>query len=163
VPVLPYVEFTPEVADTVRLADSAVLVGKVRVAGPARFESSAVARGDQNWIEIGPRFRMGQGSSIHVEFLTQTSIGADVWVGDRCVVHACTLGDGVRVENGALLLSNSRVGGGSLVAAGALVTEGAEFPDNSYIEGTPGRRTRDTTPEERDATRRMVAEALSAG
>ena len=162
-PVLPYLEQTPVVADSVRLAADAVIVGKVRIAGPARFESSAVARGDQNWIEAGPRFRIGRGSSIHVEFHTMTSIGADVWVGDRCVVHATTLGDGVRVEDGALVLSTSKVGSGSIVAAGALVTEGAEFPDNSYISGSPGRRERDTTPEERDETRRMVSEAVSSG
>jgi carbonic anhydrase/acetyltransferase-like protein (isoleucine patch superfamily) len=84
-----------------------------------------------------------------------------VWVGDDCVVHACTLGDGVRIEDGGLVLSTSRVGSGSIVASDALVTEGAEFPDNSYISGSPGRRVRDTTPEERAATQRMVSQAIS--
>ena len=103
---------------------------------------------------------MGRGSTIHVELPTPTLIGTDVWVGDEAVVHACTLGDGVRVEDGGLVLSNSSVGAGSIVAADALVSEGVEFPENSYISGTPGRRRRDTTEEEREETRRRVAAAL---
>jgi carbonic anhydrase/acetyltransferase-like protein (isoleucine patch superfamily) len=57
-------------------------------------------------------------------------------------------------------LSNSSVGAGSIVAADALVSEGVSFPENSYVSGTPGRRLRDTTPEEREETRRLVAAAL---
>jgi carbonic anhydrase/acetyltransferase-like protein (isoleucine patch superfamily) len=160
VPLLSYLEHTPEVGDDVLLADSAFLVGKVTVVGPARLEDSAVLRGDQNRIVVGPRFRMGRGSSIHVELHTPTLIGAEVWLGDDVVVHATTLGDGVRVEHGGLVLSTSRVGAGSIVAADALVPEGVEFAENSYISGTPGRRVRDTTPDEREETRRLVAESL---
>jgi len=161
VPILPYLEHTPTVGQGVALAEDAYLVGKVSVAGPAVFEAGAVLRGDQNRIDIGPRFRMGRGSTIHVELPTPTIIGSDVWVGDDAVVHACSLGDGVRVEDGGLVLSNSNVGGGSIVAADALVSEGVSFPENSYISGTPGRRLRDTTPGEREETRRLLADALA--
>jgi carbonic anhydrase/acetyltransferase-like protein (isoleucine patch superfamily) len=71
------------------------------------------------------------------------------------------LGDSVRVENGGLVLSHARVGAGSIVAADTLVPEGAEFPGDSYIEGTPGRRIRDTTEQEREETRQRVAAAYS--
>jgi carbonic anhydrase/acetyltransferase-like protein (isoleucine patch superfamily) len=135
----------------------------VQLSGPASLESNAVLRGDQNRIVVGPRFRIGRGSTVHVEVHTDTRIGADVWLGDDVVVHACTLGDGTRVEDGGLVLSTSRVGAGSIVAADALVSEGVEFPDNSYISGTPGRRVRETTPEERQATLRMIADAFRDG
>ncbi len=159
-PILPYLEHVPEVGPDVSLAEDAFLVGKVHVEGPARLESSAVVRGDQNQVVIGSRFRIGRRASVHVEQHTSTRIGANVWVGDDAVVHATTLGDGTRVEDGGLVLSTSKVGAGSIVAADALVSEGVEFPDNSYISGTPGRRERDTTEEERQATLRMIAEAL---
>ncbi len=159
-PVLAYLQHVPDVGADVALADDAFVVGKVNVAGPAVLESSAVLRGDQNRIVVGPRFRIGRGSTVHVELETQTRIGADVWLGDGVVVHACELGGGTRVEDHGLVLSTSKVGGGSIVAADSLVAEGAEFPENSYISGTPGRRLRDTTAEEREATRLMVARAL---
>jgi len=160
VPILPYLEHTPQVGLGVELAPDAFVVGKVRIAGPALFEARAVLRGDQNRIVIGPRFRMGRGATIHVELATPTVIGRDVWLGDDAVVHACALGDGVRVEDGGLVLSNSSVGAGSIVAADALVSEGVEFGANSYITGTPGRRLRETTAAERAETVRLVAEAL---
>ena len=161
-PVLPYLDHVPQLGDGVSLAENAFVVGKISIAGPARLEASAVLRGDQNRIDVGRRFRMGRGSSIHVESHTPTVIGADVWLGDDVVVHATVLGDGVRVEDGGLVLSTSKVGAGSIVAADALVPEGVEFGENSYISGTPGRRTRETTAEERAETRQMVTRDLSA-
>jgi carbonic anhydrase/acetyltransferase-like protein (isoleucine patch superfamily) len=161
VPLLAYLEHAPAVGERVALHDQAYVVGKVSIAGPARLEPRAVLRGDQNAIDVGPRFRIGSGSTVHVETHTPTVIGADVWLGDNVVVHATVLGDGVRVENGGLVLSTSRVGAGSIVAANALVSEGVEFPDNSYITGTPGRRLRDTTEAERIETRRLLDHALS--
>ncbi len=160
-PVLPYLDRQPHLGEGVRLAADAYVTGAAAVEGPARFEASAVARADQNGISIAPRFRIGRASTVHVDSQYPTHIGSDVWVGDGCVVHGCTLGDGVRVEDGGLVLSGSSVGSGSVVAADALVPEGVTFPENSYVAGTPGRRQRDTTPEEREETRRMVAAALA--
>jgi carbonic anhydrase/acetyltransferase-like protein (isoleucine patch superfamily) len=159
-PILPYLDHSPTIGERVWLAEDAFIVGKVQLDGPAVLESHAVLRGDQNRIVVGPRFRVGRGSSVHVEVHTDTQIGADVWVGDDAVVHATSLGDGTRVEDGGLVLSTSRVGGGSIVAADSLVPEGAEFPPNSYIAGTPGRRIRETTPQERHETLDMVVRAL---
>jgi carbonic anhydrase/acetyltransferase-like protein (isoleucine patch superfamily) len=96
-----------------------------------------------------------------VEEHTGTHIGQDVWVGDNAVVHACWLGDGMRVEDGGVVLSGARVGSGSIVATGALVPEDSSFPDNSYITGTPGRRVRETTEAERQETLALVGAVLS--
>jgi carbonic anhydrase/acetyltransferase-like protein (isoleucine patch superfamily) len=161
VPILSYLNFEPEVGENVSLASDAYVVGKVRISGPAVLGSSAVLRGDQNWIDVAPRFVMGARSSIHLELDVGTQIGSDVWLGEDVVVHGCELGDGVRVEDGGLVLSHARVGAGSIVAADAMVAEGATFEANSYIEGTPGRRVRETTTEEREETRQRVAEAYS--
>jgi carbonic anhydrase/acetyltransferase-like protein (isoleucine patch superfamily) len=161
-PILPYLEHVPSLGEGVDLAEDAYVVGAVQVSGPAVLASRAVLRGDQNRIAVGPRFRMGRGSTIHVEVFADTTVGADVWLGDDVVVHACALGDGTRVEDGGLVLTNARVGAGSIVAADALVPEGASFPEHSYISGTPGRRLRDTTPEERRETLDRVAAALGA-
>lgn len=155
-------EHTPSVGPGVGLADDAYVVGKVSLAGPAVLGASAVLRGDQNSITVGPRFCIGRGSTIHVESYSPTRVGSDVWLGDNVVVHACTLGDGVRVEDGGLVLSTSTVGSGSIVAADSLVPEGAEFPEDSYIAGTPGRRVRETTHDEREETRRRVTRAFAA-
>ncbi len=161
VPVLSYREFTPQVGPSVSMAADAYVIGKVRIAGPAVLASRAVLRGDQNWIDIAPHFVMGARSTIHLELDIGTQIGTDVWLGEDVVVHGCTLGDSVRVDNGGLVLSHATVGAGSIVAADAMIAEGATFAANSYIEGTPGRRTRETTEAEREETRQRVDEACS--
>jgi carbonic anhydrase/acetyltransferase-like protein (isoleucine patch superfamily) len=148
-PIVAYLHHVPKVGADVSFADDAYLVGQVTLAGPAVLEASAVIRADREPVRIGPGFHMGRQSSIHIDGGSPTIIGAGVWLGSRVVVHGCTLGDGVRVEDGGLVLSGSNVGSGSIVAAGSLVTEGATFASNSYIEGTPGRRIRDTTAAER--------------
>lgn len=44
---------------------------------------------------------------------------------------------------GAIVLNGARIGKNSLVGAGALVTEGKAFPDNSLIVGSPARVVRE--------------------
>jgi carbonic anhydrase/acetyltransferase-like protein (isoleucine patch superfamily) len=155
-PVLPYRDHLPRLSSDVVLEEEAYAIGELTVAGPARFAAGAVVRADRAPITIGPRCHIGCRSTVHVDSGHPTRIGADVWIGEDSVVHGCTVGDGVRVEDGGLVLRGSTVGDGSLVAADSLVAEGASFPANSYIVGTPGRRQRDTTPEEREATLRRT-------
>jgi carbonic anhydrase/acetyltransferase-like protein (isoleucine patch superfamily) len=40
---------------------------------------------------------------------------------------------------GAVVLNGAKIGNNSLVGAGAVVTEGKSFPDNSLIVGAPAR------------------------
>jgi carbonic anhydrase/acetyltransferase-like protein (isoleucine patch superfamily) len=154
VPIVPYLTHQPELGDGVTLAPDAYVVGRATLAGPAVLEASAVIRADREPVSIGPDFHMGRASSIHIDGGCPTLIGAGVWLGDHVVAHGCTIGDGVRVEDGGLVLSRSSVGTGSVIAAGSLVTEGTAFADNSYIEGSPARRIRETTPAERAETAR---------
>jgi carbonic anhydrase/acetyltransferase-like protein (isoleucine patch superfamily) len=156
VPVLNYLDHQPRIVGQLDLAADAYIVGNVSLSGPAVLESSAVVRADRASVAIAAHFHMGRGSSIHVDGDGPTQIGRGVWLGAGTVVHGCTLGDGVRVEDGGLVLSHARVGQGSIVAAGALVTEGATFVDNSYIAGSPGRWVRETTVDERAETARRA-------
>ena len=50
------------------------------------------------------------------------------------------MGSGVGM--GAIMLNGSRIGRNCLVGAGALITEGKEFPDNALIVGSPARAVR---------------------
>ena len=161
-PLLPFEEHDPSLGEQVELAADAYVIGKVHVVGPARLDRSAVLRGDQSPIRIGSRVVFGPRSTAHVELDHPCVLEDDVWIGEDVVVHATTVHAGTLVEDGARLLSRSVVGVGSIVAAGSLVPERAEFPENSYLQGTPARRTRDTTPEERAETLRRVRAALGS-
>ncbi len=45
------------------------------------------------------------------------------------------------------------IGKNSIVAAGAVVSPGKSFPENSLIIGSPAKRLRDITPAEHDLIR----------
>jgi carbonic anhydrase/acetyltransferase-like protein (isoleucine patch superfamily) len=49
-----------------------------------------------------------------------------------------------------------KIGKHCLVGAGALVTEGKEFPDGSMILGSPARVTKTLTPEQIEGLRRSA-------
>jgi carbonic anhydrase/acetyltransferase-like protein (isoleucine patch superfamily) len=162
VPLVAYLAWEPQVGPGVVLEEQAFVIGRARVAGPALVRARAVIRSDDSHTAFGPRFVIGEGSTVHVDGGRPTVVGSDVVLGADVVLHGCTLGDCVRIEDGGLVLNGGSVGSGSLVAADSLVSEGASFPENSYIAGTPGRRLRDTTPEERAETRRIAAAATGA-
>ena len=129
------------------------VIGKVTIAAGVRIGPRTVVRGDQDWISIGPGCWFGHGATVHIDPGSPTTIGAEVVVEDDAIVHGCTLGDAVLVEQDATILTGSSVGEGSIVRAGALIPEGKAFPARSVIEGTPGKVLRETTDDEVAAIR----------
>ena len=111
---------------------------------------NVVVRGDVNYIRIGARTNIQDGTVVHVmrDPSHPTLIGNDVTIGHGAVVHGCTIEDRCLIGMGVVLLNGSRVGTGSIVAAGALVPEGMQIPPGSLVMGMPAKVRRPLTPEE---------------
>ncbi len=124
------------------IADTAVVIGRVRLKADASVWFGAVLRGDNEWIEIGERSDVQDNCAIHTDPGYPVTIGANSLVGHNVVLHGCTIGDNSLIGMGAIVLNGARIGNNSLVGAGALVTEGKEFPDNALIVGSPARAIR---------------------
>ncbi|HZS63913.1 MAG TPA: gamma carbonic anhydrase family protein [Xanthobacteraceae bacterium] len=131
----------PELPDTgsYYIADTAVLIGRVRLKSDASVWFGSVLRGDNEWIELGARSQIQDNATLHTDPGFPITIGNDCVVGHNVVLHGCTIGDNSLVGMGAILLNGVKIGNNSLVGAGALVTEGKTFPDNSLIVGSPAR------------------------
>ena len=121
------------------VAETAVLIGRVRLKSHASVWFGAVLRGDNEWIELGLRSQIQDNSTLHTDPGFPLTIGANCVIGHKVVLHGCTIGDNSLVGMGAVVLNGARIGNNSLVGAGALVTEGKDFPDNSLIVGSPAR------------------------
>ena len=121
------------------IADTAVVIGKVRLLNSASVWFGAVLRGDNEWIEIGEGSNVQDNCTCHTDPGFPLTIGRDCVIGHNVVLHGCTIGDHSLIGMGAILLNGARIGKNSLVGAGALVTEGKQFPDNSLIVGAPAR------------------------
>jgi carbonic anhydrase/acetyltransferase-like protein (isoleucine patch superfamily) len=124
------------------IAETAVVIGRVRLRSEASVWWGAVLRGDNEWIEIGERSQIQDNSTIHTDPGFPLTIGRDCVIGHNVVLHGCTVGDHSLIGMGAIMLNGARIGSHSIVGAGALVTEGKSFPDHSLIVGAPARAVR---------------------
>jgi carbonic anhydrase/acetyltransferase-like protein (isoleucine patch superfamily) len=121
------------------VAETAVLIGRVRLHTDASIWWNAVLRGDNEWIELGERSQIQDNATLHTDPGFPLTIGADCVIGHGVVLHGCTIGTNSLVGMGAIMLNGSRIGRNCIVGAGALITEGKEFPDGSLIVGSPAR------------------------
>ncbi|HSQ71363.1 MAG TPA: gamma carbonic anhydrase family protein [Rubrivivax sp.] len=138
----------PQVAATAWVADNAQVIGRVSLAEDASIWYGAVLRGDNDWIHIGARSNVQDGSVLHTDLGFPLTLGADVTVGHLVMLHGCTVGDGSLIGIQAVVLNGAKIGRNCLVGAGAVVTEGKEFPDGSLILGAPAKAVRSVSPEQ---------------
>jgi gamma-carbonic anhydrase len=148
-PLHPYEGRRPRLGARVWLAPGAHLVGDVEVGDDVSFWFHTVARGDVNWIRIGPRTNVQDGTVLHVSHQTHPlTLGAGVVVGHAAVLHGCTVEDGALIGIGARVLDGAVVEAGAQVGAGAVVTPGHRVPAGMLALGIPARPVRPLTPEE---------------
>lgn len=107
----------------------------------------ACIRADEGSITIGNNTSIQESCTVHGE---NVSIGNNVTVGHGAIVHGCTIKDNVLVGMNATLLNNCEIGEWSIVAAGAVVTEGTKIPQGSIVAGVPAKILRQTNEKDRE-------------
>ena len=147
----------PRIAPTAWVADSAQVIGRVQLGEDASVWYGAVLRGDNEWITIGARSNVQDGSVLHTDMGSPLTLGDDVTVGHQVMLHGCTVGDGSLIGIQAVVLNGAKIGRNCLVGAGALVTEGKVFPDNSLILGSPAKAVREVSAEQLATLRSSAA------
>jgi len=121
------------------VAETAVLIGRVRLKAEASVWFGSVLRGDNEWIELGERSQIQDNATLHTDPGFPLTIGRDCVIGHNVILHGCTIGDNSLIGMGAIMLNGAKIGKNSLVGAGSVVTEGKAFADNSLIVGAPAR------------------------
>ena len=145
----PYRGILPRIHPTAFIDDSAQVIGNVEIGEESSVWMSVVVRGDVNWIKIGSRSNLQDGTIVHVMNQTHpTTIGDDVTVGHGAVVHGCTVENQCLIGMGAILLNGAHVGTESIVAAGSLLVEGMKVPPRSLVMGSPAKVRRPLTDAE---------------
>jgi carbonic anhydrase/acetyltransferase-like protein (isoleucine patch superfamily) len=148
---------TPQLDPESWVAPNASLIGQVRLAARVGVWYSATLRAEAEVIDIGAGTNIQDGVTVHVDPGFPVHVGAGVSVGHNAVLHGCTIGDGVLVGMGAIVLNAAVIGEGSLVAAGALITQGMVVPPRTLVAGVPGKVRRELSAEEVAANRHNAA------
>ena len=138
------------------IADTAVVIGKVRLLKSASVWFGAVLRGDNEWIEVGEGANVQDNSTCHTDPGYPLTIGKNVTVGHNVILHGCTLEDDSLVGMGSIVMNGAKIGRGAVVGAGSVITEGKQFPEYSLIIGSPARVIRTLTPEQATAMGRAA-------
>ena len=128
---------SPTIGRGVWLAPTAVLVGDVHVGDRASIWFGAVLRGDSSRITIGAGTSVQDNAVIHCAHDLPTVVGEDVIVGHGALLEGCVIDDGAVVGMGAFVLQRARLGAGSLLAAGAVLSERREIGPRMLAAGVP--------------------------
>lgn len=146
----------PACGDGCRVDETAVVIGRVVLGAHVSVWPTAVIRGDTDVIAVGDRSNVQDGAVLHADAGVPCRVGAGVTVGHRAIVHGCMVEDCCLVGMGAILMNHVHVGAGSIVAAGAVLSEGTRIPPGSLVVGVPGRVRRATTADERESIARSA-------
>jgi carbonic anhydrase/acetyltransferase-like protein (isoleucine patch superfamily) len=139
---------SPQIDPSAYVAREAVVIGDVHLARDASVWPMAVIRGDNEPIRVGIGTNVQEGSVLHTDIGCPLTLGDYVTVGHQAMLHGCTIGDGSLIGIQAVVLNRAKIGKECLVGAGAIVTEGKEFPDRSLILGAPAKVVRTLSDED---------------
>jgi carbonic anhydrase/acetyltransferase-like protein (isoleucine patch superfamily) len=128
------------------IAETAAVIGKVRLLSSASVWFGAVLRGDNEWIEVGEGSNVQDNATCHTDIGYPLRIGKGCTIGHNVILHGCTIEDGALVGMGAIVMNGARIGPGSIVGAGSVITEGKMFPEHALILGAPARVVRSLDP-----------------
>ena len=134
---------SPQIHESVFVADSADIMGKVVLKQGASVWFNAVIRGDCDLIEVGERSNIQDGAVLHCDPGQPLVIGDDVTVGHNAMIHCREVGDRTLVGINAVILDGAKVGADCIIGANALVKAGAMIPDGSLVVGSPGKVVRE--------------------
>ncbi len=130
------------------VAETAAVLGKVLLKNGASVWFNAVIRGDNELITIGEGSNVQDGAVLHTDPGFPLTLGTDVTVGHKAMLHGCEIGEGSLVGINAVVLNGAKIGKNCIIGANSLVTEGKEIPDNSMVMGSPGKIIRTLTDEQ---------------
>jgi carbonic anhydrase/acetyltransferase-like protein (isoleucine patch superfamily) len=147
--VRPYRDWRPEVGRGVWIDPAATVIGRVTIGDDASLWPGVIARGDVNWISIGARTNVQDGTVLHVGSSRLAGgdgipciVGEECSIGHAVVLHACTLGRRCLVGMGAIVMDGAVIGDEAIIGAGALVTARTQVPPRTLWIGSPARQHR---------------------
>ncbi|BET98510.1 gamma carbonic anhydrase family protein [Xenorhabdus taiwanensis] len=150
-----YLNFYPQVGQKVLLDPSSIVIGDVRLADNVSIWPLVVIRGDVNYVSIGSRTNIQDGSVLHVTHKSPDNpngfpliIGEDVTVGHKSMLHGCKIGNRVLVGMGSILLDGVTIEDDVVIGAGSLIPPGKKLESGYLYVGSPAKQVRKLKPEE---------------
>lgn len=140
---------TPIMGANCFIAETAAVIGDVKMGDDCSIWYSAVLRGDVNSITIGNKVNIQDGAVIHTLYKrSKTVIGNNVSIGHNATIHGATIKDNCLIGMGATVLDNAIVESGAIVAANALIPSGMIVEAGCIYAGVPAKKIKEVSPEQ---------------
>lgn len=150
-----YKGITPTYDNSVYIDESSVLVGDITLGKDSSVWPLVAARGDVNYIRIGERTNIQDGSVLHLTRASKSNpdgypliIGDDVTVGHKVMLHGCQLGNRILVGMGAIVMDNAIVEDDVIIGGGSLVPPNKRLESGYLYVGSPVKQARPLTEQE---------------
>ncbi len=167
-PIKPYKNKLPSIGQNAFIDESAVLIGDIVLGDDVSVWPMAVLRADVNRIVIGSRTNIQDGSVLHVTHPHEhspdgyaLSVGEDVTIGHRVVLHGCQIGNHCLIGIGAVVMDGAVIEDEVILGAGSLVPPRRNLETGFLYIGSPARKARPLTEEEKSFFRYSSAHYIS--
>lgn len=154
-----YLDKTPQLGQRVYIDEAARVIGDVVLGDDVSVWPFTVIRGDVNFVRIGDRTNVQDGTVVHVSHDGPhtklggfaTVIGADCTIGHKAIVHACRIEDACLVGMGSTVLDGAVIQRHGFLGAGALLAPGKVMGSGEMWLGSPAKFVRKLNDAEIDA------------
>jgi carbonic anhydrase/acetyltransferase-like protein (isoleucine patch superfamily) len=140
---------TPKIAKSAFISEAAYVIGEVEIGESSSVWPGVVIRGDLASIKIGGNTTIQDNSVLHTDVGIPLEIGDNVVIGHSVVLHGLKIGSNTLIGNNATVLDESKIGSFCIIAAGSVVSQGSEIPDNSMVAGVPAKIKGQVSQEQR--------------
>lgn len=145
------------------IADTAKIVGDVRLGKGVSILYGAVVRGDFAPITVGDMSNIQDNCVVHSEADRPCVIGSQVTIGHGAIVHSSTIGNRVLIGMNATVLHGCEIGDDVIVAAGAAVRPGTKVPAGTLWAGVPAGQIRELTDADKKSIIQYANEYVEMG
>lgn len=132
-------ELSPEIAQNTFIAPNATIIGDTKIKAHASIWFNVVIRADLATITIGENSNIQDGSILHVDEGHSLSVGDNVTVGHKVMLHGCSIGRNSLIGMNAVILNGAKIGEFCLIGANSLITENMVVPDGHLAIGSPAK------------------------
>ena len=162
--IAPFLGHYPEIDASAYIAETAAIVGAVRISSNSSIWHQVTLRGDNNFITIGEGTNIQDNSCVHISSHDYpTIIGNYVNIGHCALVHACHLHDHAFVGMGSIVMDGAIIETDGMLAAGSLLTPRKHIPARELWAGRPARKLRDLSDGEIADNRQIAQHYIEVG
>ncbi|MBS9405068.1 gamma carbonic anhydrase family protein [Halomonas sp. TRM85114] len=146
----------PQLGERVLIDPTSMVLGDVELGDDCSVWPMAVIRGDMHRIRVGARTSVQDGCVLHITHASDfnpngfpLTIGDEVTIGHKAILHGCNLGNRILVGMGAIIMDGAVVDDEVIIAAGAVVTPGKHLDSGHVYAGNPAKALRPLKDKER--------------